>query len=84
MQRSYTYLDEERYADARREAEEILPVFMGHALDGNVAAAYIVQTIAAWRLEDPEWDGELLERAVGWSAYAYGDDHELTSKLRPH
>ena len=84
LQRSYTYLDENRYAEARREAEEILPVFMGHALDGNVAAAYIVQTVAAWRLEDPEWDSELLERAAAWSAYAYGDDHELTSKLRPY
>jgi hypothetical protein len=84
LQRSYTHLDAGRYAEARREAEDIAPIFMAHALDGNVAAAYIVQTVAAWHLEDPDWDGGLLERAAAWSAYAYGDDHEMTSKLRPH
>ena len=34
--------------------------------------------------ERSQLDGEILKRAVAWSAFAYGDDHELTSKLRPY
>ncbi len=83
LQKAYTYLDAKQYAEARREAEDIVEIFKAHALDGNVAAAYIIQTAAAWKLNDPNWDGEILERAAAWSAFAYGDDHELTNKLRP-
>lgn len=83
LKRSYVYLDAERYADARREVEAILPTLLAHALDGSVAAAYIVQTAAAWRMNDPDWDGAIIQRAAAWSAFAYGDDHELTKKLRP-
>ena len=82
LKRCYVYLDAQRFADARREVEDILPTLLAHALDGSVAAAYIVQTAAAWRMDDPNWDGEILERAAAWSAFAYGDDHDLTKKLR--
>ena len=84
LQRAYALLDDEEYDDAQREARALAPIFLAHALDGNVAAAYIVETAAAWRLENPNWDGEILERAAAWSAFAYGYDHELTSKLRPY
>lgn len=84
LKRSYVLLDEHRYAEARSEVEAILPTLLAHAVDGSVAAAYIVQTAAAWRMNDPDWNGEILKRAAAWSAFAYGDDHELTRKLRPN
>ena len=84
LQKAYFYLDEKNYSEARREAEDIVEIFKAHALDGNVAAAYIIQTAAAWKLNDPNWDGQILQRAVAWSAFAYGDDHELTLRLRPY
>lgn len=84
LQKAYAYLDQDNYADARREVEDIVDIFKAHALDGNVAAAYIIQTAAAWKLNDPNWDGEILKRAADWSAFAYGDDHELTTRLRPN
>ena len=84
LKRSYGHLDAGRYAAARSEVEAILPKLKAHALDGSVAAAYIVQTAAAWRLNDPKWDGPILQRAAAWSAFAYGDDHDLTTKLRPY
>ena len=83
LTRSYGHLDNDRFQEARDEVEAVLPILLAHALDGSVAAAYIVQTAAAWRLEDPAWDKEILKRAAAWSAFAYGDDHELTVKLRP-
>jgi len=84
LQRAYGHLDAGRYRKARSDADAIIPVFLGHALDGSLAAAYIVQTTAAWRLDDPKWDTKYLPRAAAWSAFAFGDDHELTARLRPY
>lgn len=80
---SYVLLDRGDYAQARDVLDAILPALKAHALDGSVAAAYIARTAAAMKMHDPNWDGPLLAKAAAWAAFAYGADHDLTSKLRP-
>ena len=76
-------LTEKRYRRARDEAERLIPIFMAHGQESKVAEASLLRLVAAYRLDDPKWEDEYLEHAERWSAYAYGDDNDLTQKLRP-
>ena len=76
-------LSEARHRRARDEAESLIPIFLAHGLEDKVAQASLLRLFAAFKLDDPKWDDEYLEHAERWSAYAYGDDNDLTQKLRP-
>lgn len=72
----------DRDSEARDEAETLLPIFIAHGLDDKIAGASVLRVAAAFRLNDPSWEDEYLDHAAAWSAYAYGDDNDLTQKLR--
>lgn len=71
-----------RHQQARRSAGEVLPTLKAYGHEDRVAFAKFIQTAASRKLEDPDWDRTYLPTAEAWVAYAYGDDHDLTEKLR--
>jgi hypothetical protein len=81
--RAVNYNEGGRHRQAKDEIEAILPSLIAHGRDDEIATAKIIRLSAAYNLGDPNWDGDLLKEAEVWSAYAYGDDHQWTQRLRP-
>lgn len=79
--RAYHALNEDREADAKRDITAILPTLMAHGVDDKIAAAKIGLATIAKRQGDPDWQDAPLAEARQWSAFAFGDDHELTRQL---
>ena len=71
-----------QFRKARDEAEALLPIFTAYGLDDRIAEASLLRLVAAYKTDDPKWEDEYLDHAEKWTAYAYGDDNDLTQKLR--
>lgn len=81
MMRAFWLLDGDRYRQARQAAEAVLPKLIAYGLEDDIADAKLVIFGSAFNSDDPDWE-DLLADAKRWTAYAYGDDHELTEILR--
>lgn len=81
--RAVIHNEDGRHRQAKQEIEDILPSLIAHGRDDDIATAKIIRLSAAFNLGDPNWDGDLLKDAEIWSAYAFGDDHHWTQRLRP-
>lgn len=79
---AYHDFDEDRYRRAFEEAEALIPVFLAHGKDDRLAAASILRLASAFKLDDPRWEDTFRDHAEAWSAYAFGDDNNVTSRLR--
>lgn len=71
-----------RYRAVLDETERLIPIFGAYGQDEYVALSQISRAIAAYELDRPGWDGAPLGAAQAWSAYAFGDDNDLTDDLR--
>ncbi|MEM7056133.1 MAG: DUF2927 domain-containing protein [Pseudomonadota bacterium] len=75
------HLGGERYRRAREQAQAVLPVFLAHGLEDEIADAKITIVRASAGLRDPNWRNQLPD-ATAWSAFVFGDDHTVTETLR--
>lgn len=83
LNRAYGFLDDARYRRARDEFWAILPIFVAHGQEDEIADAKIGLARAALGMGEPDWVEDELAKARIWSAYAFGADHAITEALNP-
>lgn len=83
LNRAYALLENARYGSAKAELEAILPVFLAHGLEDEIADSKIALARAAVGLKTPGWEKDELVEAQAWAAFAFGADHEITAALIP-
>ncbi len=74
-------LREQRYAQVRTEAVELISIFTAYGADDDLTNAILFELLASSRLDASDVH-TLRLAATEWVAYAFGDDHDLTTKLR--
>ena len=70
------------YAKALAGANAVIPIFTAYGREDRLAIASFYRVAAARKLKDPDAKGRYLDHAREWIAYAYGDDNDLTERLR--
>lgn len=75
-------MNDGKHRRARDEARALAPIFIAHGQDDGIMSSKTLEVVAARAMSDPNWDGALLSTAEAWSAYAMGDDHDITESFR--